>query len=126
MNTQYSFNTVLTRIHEKVYFNTGPIVIPFRKPTYSREREEKHTYYESLVPRSVITILPSLCGPPLSIHIRARFFITAFRPAVYFREKYDDLSLTHAEGLFGICMQGALNAVRVRKNKRRRIFRPVA
>jgi hypothetical protein len=36
---------------------------------------------------------------------------------VYFRvlPKHDDLSPTHPEGLFGICMQGALNAVRVRK-----------
>jgi hypothetical protein len=30
--------------------------------------------------------------------------------------EHDNLSLTHAEGLFGICIQGALNAVCVRKN----------
>jgi hypothetical protein len=63
-------------------------------------------------------ILPSPCGPGQSIQIHARFFITALRPVVYFRvlPKHDDLSSTHTEGLFGICMQGALNAVRVRKN----------
>jgi hypothetical protein len=40
----------------------------------------------------------------------ARRFIFCVLP------KYDDLSPTHTEGLFGICMQGALNVVRVRKN----------
>jgi hypothetical protein len=63
-------------------------------------------------------ILPSPCDPRQSTQIRARFFITALRPTVYFRvlPKHDDLSLTRAEGLFGICMQGALNAVHVRKS----------
>jgi hypothetical protein len=63
-------------------------------------------------------ILPSLCGPRQSIQIHARFFITSVHPADYFRvlPKHDDLSLTHAEGLFGICMQGTLNAVRIHKN----------
>jgi hypothetical protein len=120
VNTQYLFNPVLTRI-----------------------QNGKHMYYESLVPsesfqflqqfllrrvsgksslghkyRSVIVILPSPCGPRQSIQIRAKFFITALRPVVYFRvlPKHDDLSPTHAEVLFGICMQGALNAVRGRKN----------
>jgi hypothetical protein len=68
--------------------------------------------------RSVIVILPSPCGPRQSIQIRARFFITALRPAFYFRvlPKHDDLLPTHPEGPFGIHMQGTLNAVRVRKN----------
>ena len=45
VNRQYSFNAVLTRnsleYTEKGDSDTKPIVSPLRKPTYSREREEK-------------------------------------------------------------------------------------
>jgi len=71
--------------------------------------------------RSVIT-LPSRRGPRCSIRICIRIrdrLIIALRPAVLilrFLPKYCDLSSTHVHGLLGICIQGTLNAIHVRKN----------
>jgi hypothetical protein len=47
-----------------------------------------------------------------------RLFVSALRTVVRFVyfPKHEDLPLTHVEGLFGICMQSALHAMRVRKN----------
>jgi hypothetical protein len=47
-----------------------------------------------------------------------RLFVSALRTVVRFVyfQKHEDLPPTHVEGLFGICMQSALHAMRVRKN----------
>jgi hypothetical protein len=34
---------------KRAYLDLGPIVSPLRKPTYSREQDEKHTHYQLLV-----------------------------------------------------------------------------
>jgi hypothetical protein len=65
--------------------------------------------------RSVITTLPSPCGPRRSIRIRARLLIIDLHlPAVRFRvlPKRDNLPPTHAERLLGIRMQAALKVGR--------------
>lgn len=106
MNTQYLFNPVLTQIQDEkhMYYESLVASEPFQ---FLQQFLLRRVSGKSSLGHTVIVILPSPRGPQQSIRIRAKFFFTALRPAVYFRvlPKIDDLSPTHLEGLFGICMQ---------------------
>ena len=106
---------------KKANFDSGPIISPLRERSCLEEKGRRHTYHELIVLSERFQCLQQFLSRHLGREVGHKYNPRRAAVHILVLPKHDDLLPQHAKRLLGICMQGARNAVYVRKTTSARL-----